>query len=271
MWLRSRFGIALLLALLCVSAKASDLSPSFKNLVYGQDPAQTMDVYAPAHAARAPIIVMVHGGAWRIGDKANRAITMNKVPHYLGRGFIFVSINYRLSRGVTSLEQAKDVAAAIGYVQRHAAEWGGDGSRMVLMGHSAGAHLAGLLSANPPQDIMPWKGTVLLDSAALDVPLLMGQSHARFYDWAFGKGEAAWQEASPYHQLRATALPMLLVCAAGRETSCPQAERFHEKAQGYNVQTNVYPVSMSHREINENLGKAVDLTNAVDRFITAVM
>ncbi len=65
-----------------------------------------------------------------------------------------------------------DVARALAAVQARAGEWGGDASRVVLMGHSAGAHLVALLSADPTRAAAegagPWRSAVVLDSAAID-------------------------------------------------------------------------------------------------------
>ena len=63
----------------------------------------------PPGRKQAPILVMVHGGAWKLGDKGNTGVVANKVLHWLPRGYIVVSLNYRLSRPPSPLEQAEDV------------------------------------------------------------------------------------------------------------------------------------------------------------------
>ena len=74
---------------------------------YGTDPAQRMDVYVPtspttgtnslvASAVRAPVIFMVHGGGWRHGDKAMGRVVQEKVNRWVPKGFILISINYRM-------------------------------------------------------------------------------------------------------------------------------------------------------------------------------
>src|SRR3954452_11730696 len=115
---------------------------------------------------------MVHGGAWMLGDKGNSGSVANKAKHWLPLGYILVSANYRMARPPNPLEQAEDVGRALAFVQANAASWGGDGSRVVLMGHSSGAHLVALLTAAPAvaarSGARQWLGTVSLDSAALD-------------------------------------------------------------------------------------------------------
>ena len=98
------------------------------------------------------------------------------------------------------------------------------------MGHSAGAHLAALLATTPSLSLgmvsTPWLGTVLLDSAALDVVKIMEASHARFYDRAFGRDPEYWKSASPFNALTGAGKPILAVCSTERADSCTQANRF---------------------------------------------
>ena len=259
-------------AALLLPAVALALSPTQADIPYGPDKQQRLDVYAPAGAMHAPVIVMVHGGGWRIGDKAHGGVTGSKAEHYLARGYMFVSINYRMENAVTPLDEAADVAQALDYVRRHAQSWGGDASHLVLMGHSAGAHLVALLSADPAHaNLAPWRATVVLDSAALDVPRVMQARHMGLYDDAFGKDEALWTAASPYHQLTRGAVPMLLVCSSRRLDSCPQATAFAAKAKEIGAEAATLPEDLSHMEINRSLGETGAYTNAVDQFIDGKM
>jgi acetyl esterase/lipase len=142
-----------------------------RDVAYGSDPAQRLDLYIPAAASGAPIIVMVHGGAWMLGDKGNSGVVANKVRHWLPKGYIVASANYRMGRPPNAVQQAEDVGRALAFVQQRAGEWGGDGSRVVLMGHSSGAHLVTLLTASAGvagrAGAKAWLGTVSLDSAAI--------------------------------------------------------------------------------------------------------
>ena len=69
-----------------------------RDLSYGTDPQQRLDVYIPAQAKDAPILFMVHGGAWIIGDKGASGFVSNKIVRWLPKGYILVSSNYRMSR-----------------------------------------------------------------------------------------------------------------------------------------------------------------------------
>lgn len=245
------------------------------DIAYGTEARQRFDVYLPAHARRAPIIVIVHGGAWMIGNKSLPQVVENKVAHWVTRGAILVSINYRLVPQVHPAEQADDVAHALAKVQALAPAWGGDPDRVVLMGHSAGAHLVALVGASPLRvqraGARPWLGTVALDSAALNLTGLMHQPHARFYDRAFGTDPAQWPDVSPIDALAAGAPPMLLVCSTQRpDHSCAQSAAFAARANARGVRASVSVQDLSHREVNATLGLPGSETEAVDAFLASI-
>lgn len=241
-----------------------------RDIAYGSDPAQRMDVYLPPHPA-GPVIFMVHGGGWRTGDKDASRVVTNKAAHWLPRGVIFISTNYRLLPAANPLEQANDVAQALAFAQSQAAAWGGDPARFVLMGHSAGAHLVSLLTADPTiatsRGAQPWLGTVSLDSATFDVVATMQAPHLRLYDAAFGSDPNFWREASPLYRLAGQTAPMLIVCSSLRSDSCPQGRAYAAKAATLGDAVTVLPEALTHAEINGNLGLASAYTDAVDGFL----
>ena len=249
-----------------------------RDLPYGTAPAQRMDVYAPAGVQGAPVLLLVHGGGWRHGDKAQAALVEHKVAHWTRKGYVVVSVNYRMLPEADPLQQAHDVARALAEAQRRAGSWGGDADRFVLMGHSAGAHLVALLAADPAlprsEGARPWRGTVALDSAAYDVVETMEGRHPKLYDEAFGRERSDWEAASPAHRLlasRAQPQPMLLVCSSGRQLPCPQAEAHARRLAARGGQVQVLPQQLTHREINQQLGLPGDYTAQVERFIDALV
>jgi arylformamidase len=246
-----------------------------RDVAYGPDSAQRFDVYLPAwKVAGAPVLVMAHGGAWLIGDKGSAGVVENKAAHWLPQGVIFVSVNYRLSPKADPLAQADDVAKALAAAQARAAGWGADPARFVLMGHSAGAHLVALLAADPSiatrQGARPWLGTVVLDSAALDLVKIMEGRHLRFYDRVFKDDPAYWRRASPLERLTGTPAPMFVVCSSRRRDSCAHAREFAAKATALGGHATVQPEALSHAEINKTLGQAGPYTQAVDAFLRSV-
>jgi acetyl esterase/lipase len=102
------------------------------------------DVWLPAAAAPTPIVICIHGGGWKNG---NRTTYRHLGPLLAERGFAAFSIDYRLVSGDENRYPAAvdDVRAAVAFVREHAAELNVDPKRVVLMGDSAGAHLASLV------------------------------------------------------------------------------------------------------------------------------
>lgn len=244
------------------------------DIAYGSDPRQRLDVYAPSNAEHAPVIVMVHGGAWAFGDKAARNVVENKVARWVARGFIFISVDYRMLPDNPPSTQVADVARALAFAQQHAKAWGGDPSQFILMGHSAGAHLVSLLTADPAigqaYGVEPWLGTVSLDSAALDVVQIMQQRHLPLYDRAFGNQPADWIAVSPTQQMHGRVVPFLAVCSTRRENSCPPAQAFVSKAHSFGSQAKVLPEDLTHEQINEQLGASSDYTRSVETFMRSL-
>lgn len=241
---------------------------------YGGHAHQRFDVYLPQGEQTlrdAPVIFMVHGGAWRTGDKAMSAVVLNKVARWVPKGFVLISTNYRLLPDADPLEQAWDVAQALSTAQAKAASWGASRHKFILMGHSAGAHLVALINASPVLatglGATPWLGTVSLDSACLDVAATMDGPHLRLYDRAFGRDPGFWQAVSPLHQMAKGAAPLLAVCSSRRQSACLQAEAYRRKAQGMGVRAQVLPQDLSHGDINARLGEAGVYTDAVERFM----
>ncbi|MGN6093910.1 MAG: hypothetical protein ACTHOL_16285, partial [Luteibacter jiangsuensis] len=101
------------------------------DVAYGSDPRQRFDVYLPPSPHDAPVIFMVHGGAWAIGDKTNPGVVEDKAAYWLPKGYVLISVNYRMVPEAGPLEQANDVARALAAAQRLATSWGADPHRFV--------------------------------------------------------------------------------------------------------------------------------------------
>lgn len=246
------------------------IAPGARKLTqsYGTAKGQAIDVYIPPGAHDAPVIVMVHGGAWKIGDKANTGSIENKLKYWLPKGYVFVSVNYRLLPEAMADAQAQDVAEAMQWVQAYAADWGASDRRIVLMGHSAGAHLVALLSSKPEMVGKPWAGTVVLDSAAMKISTVMQGRHPRFYDEAFGSDPAAWAKVSPMDQWTPAAVPMFVVCSTQRpDKPCDDAKAFQTQVQKAGKTMPILPQALSHADINRTLGLPGAYTQAVDAWV----
>lgn len=245
-----------------------------RDVAYGSDPLQRFDVYLPPHATGAPVILMVHGGGWYRGDKAMPAVVQGKLDRWVPKGFIFVSTNYRMVPAADPVEQARDVARALAAVQAKAPSWGGDPRKVILMGHSAGAHLVSLVTSDRALTSavvsQPFLGTISLDSAGYDIVMQMEGRHFELYDRAFGTDRKLWRDASPYYRIDRTARPILAVCSSRRMASPEQSRRFASRATSLGVRVEVHEEDLSHRQINEELGVNPDYTAAVERFMASL-
>ena len=267
-------GCLALLLLFAQPAAAVDLPAGAtvkKNIAYGADRDQRFDVYLPANPQNAPVLFMVHGGGWKRGDKDARGVVDNKIARWLPKGIIFVTVNYRMMPEQEPLVQAQDVAAALAKVQELAPSWGGDPDNMILMGHSAGAHLVTLITMAPEiargAGARPWKGTVSLDSGAMNVPAIMNKRHLGLYDEAFGDDPAEWEAVSPYHRVKGPTLPVFAVCRKRGDVSCPANQELAKKANGLGGKIEVLPMALTHGEINMDLGKPGAYTDRVEAFM----
>ena len=119
---------------------------------YAEGPRHGLDVYAPANAQGAPVVVFIYGGGWRAGDRGMYRFVGATLA---AAGVVCVVPDYRVWPEVRSPAFVQDAAQAVGWARAHAAEHGGDPARLFLMGHSAGAQIAAMLALNPA-----WLGAV---------------------------------------------------------------------------------------------------------------
>ncbi len=107
-----------------------------------------LDLFIPKGIANYPVVVLVHGGVWTVGNNRCSGLYTSVGEFLASQGVAAVLPNYRLSPGVRHPEHAKDVARAFAWVRSHIAKVGGRPDRIFLAGHSAGGHLAALLGTD---------------------------------------------------------------------------------------------------------------------------
>jgi len=125
------------------SAAARATLPARLDIAYGSDPGERLDVF-PTAAARAPVLVYIHGGYWRALDKRDASFI---APPFVAAGALVVVTNYALCPAASIDEIVRQQRAALAWVWRQAAAHGGDPERIVVAGHSAGGHLAAMMLA----------------------------------------------------------------------------------------------------------------------------
>ncbi len=208
---------------------------------YGSDPRQRLDVYAPASAAaRLPVVVFLYGGGWNSGYRGGYAFAARAIA---ARGFVVVVPDYRLVPAVRFPAFVDDAAAAVRWTVDHAGDYGGDAARIGVVGHSAGAHIALLMTldrhylaaAGVPGAV---KAVVGLAGPYDFLPFDAPSAIAAFGD---APDPAATQ---PIHFVRADAPPALLLTGDADDTVRPRntaALAAALRAAGAPVEVRTYP------------------------------
>ncbi len=131
-----------------------------RDVSYGSLPRQQLDIYVPAEAsggaAPAPVVVFLYGGGWQAGSRADYLFAGQA---FAARGYVTVIPDYRLYPAARFPLFLEDSAAAVAWTRRFVAEYGGDPRRIYLVGHSAGAYNAVMLTLDER-----WLATAGLDA-----------------------------------------------------------------------------------------------------------
>lgn len=252
-------------------------------LSYGPDPLQTVDVWTTA-AVDPTLMVYVHGGGWSRGDKAMIRGSA-KLEHWQSEADAVASVDYRLIPDATVEEQAADLAAALALLKKRAESLNFDPRQIVLVGHSAGAHLVALLGTDESYlrkaglSFADIAGVVLLDGAAYDVPVQLENGpdvmQSR-YRAAFGTDPARQARLSPTRQAAAPNAPAFLILHVQRPDGVAQSQALAAalKKAGTSVEIHGFPGTglKGHREINVRLGEPdYPATSVLDRWLEKVL
>ncbi len=273
---------SILLILLASSAFAAEPQVT-RDLAYAKpaDESRRLDVHAPAEGKDHPVLVWIHGGGWRKGDKTS---VQRKPRAFVDKGFVFVSVNYRFVPQVTVEQMTGDIAKAIKWVHDHAKQYGGSPDNVFVAGHSAGAHLAALVCTDGSYlkaeglSLSNIKGCIPVDTAVYDIPKQLkgaGPLRARLYTSAFGKDEAAQKRLSPITHVAGNKgiPPFLILHVASRPDATARSQAFAKALNGAGVKAELVPgVDKSHATINRELGLPDDKpTKAVFEFLDGVL
>lgn len=244
-------------------------------VLYGGDLRQQVDIYgSPDAVGDALLVFYIHGGGWRIG---NHKLVQDKPAHFTGEGHVFASAGYRLLPEAPVETQAADLGEALRAVRAQAADYGFDPDAIVLMGHSAGAHLAALLATDPRyagDAFGAIRGVVLVDGAGYDVPLAIATPETEvpnIYRDAFGSDPARHKALSPITHVGGRDAPdWLILHVAERATATRQAENFAAALRKAGRRVERVPLAGStHSRINREIGTeaGAEQTQAIDAFL----
>lgn len=270
----------------CVGALDGPDTREYRQLP-GIDPSLlSLDVYRRPAATGCPVVVWIHGGGWTTGDKQGKAIR-TKVDWAGRHGVVLVSVNYRLATPTNDVRWpafGQDVATSVAWVVEHATELGADPARLVLMGHSAGAHLATIVSVHPTllTDVglerSAIRCVVSLDSASYDLTRYDDGTDAGAQDapalvrTAFGDDPTTLADGSPQVQVRQHpgTVADLLVVTRGLAQRKDQARSYAGAVSATGAATQVVDATgYTHEQVNTQLGAPGEQveTPAVDAFL----
>lgn len=194
-----------------------------KNLTYFEAdskqslPEKQLNVFAPKGAKDLPVLIFIHGGSWKSGNK--------EIYDFLGsrlarKSVVTVVIDYPLAPDfqIQSMELA--AVQAVIWTKKHIANYGGDPDQIFISGHSAGGHLAALLATKESNFLNsemenPLKGAILIDPAGLDMHWFLqetkGTDEGTKYLGAFTEDPEVWKVTSPIYFLEGKNMPMLIM------------------------------------------------------------
>ncbi|MBV8282758.1 MAG: alpha/beta hydrolase [Candidatus Eremiobacteraeota bacterium] len=238
---------------------------------YGADSEfEALDLYLPHGAARAPVAVYVHGGAWVSGDKSQYVALGDAFARC---GIAAAIVNYPLAPDTPAAQQAHELGAAVRWLQGNAAQSGFDVARLYLVGHSAGAQLAwfAIVSGIVPRTRVA--GVVAIGAVGIDPSRDVNALDPRYrgiYDPAFGPDRSQWQSFDIAPRLRGVEPPSLVI--HGRDDDmAPEAisaELYEQLKTTGNQVEYLQPSARGHWDLIERLTEPGDATmTAIERFI----
>lgn len=219
-----------------------------KNLTYLEAdskqalPEKQLNVFAPRGAKDLPVLIFIHGGSWKSGNK--------EIYDFLGsrlarKSVVTVVIDYPLAPGyqIQSMELA--AVQAVIWTKNHISNYGGNPNQIFISGHSAGGHLAALLATKESNFLdsemkNPLKGAILIDPGGLDMHWFLeetkGTDEGTKYFEAFTDDPEVWKATSPIYFLDGKNMPILIM--EGEKTYPGirlTIDRFRKEADGRGI------------------------------------
>jgi acetyl esterase/lipase len=222
------------------------------DIVYQQSHGNALDVYVPAHGQSRAVVVFFYGGSWESGRRQDYRFVAEALT---ARGYSVVIPDYRKYPEVVFPAFVEDAAAAVAWVHRHIAEYGGDPGRIFVAGHSAGAHIAALLALDPtylqaqamsPMDL---RGMIGLAGPYDFLPLQTARLKAVF------PGEHLQYLAQPVNVLQPPNPPVLLLVGRKDETVLPR----NSESLAQHIQKTGGRVELRYFENEGHIGMALRL------------
>ncbi|MEP0393014.1 MAG: alpha/beta hydrolase [Erythrobacter sp.] len=258
--------------------RLATMQPS-SSLAYGSDERQKVDFFAPQNNGDESFLIMhIHGGGWSIGS---RKAVDEKPLHFTGSGYAFASTGYRLLPDAQVEQQAADIGRSLRLLREQASELGINSDRIVIMGHSAGAHLAALIGTDPKYAGTAFdaiEGVILLDGAAYNIPAQLRSEDAllpRLFKRTFGDDVSRQRALSPITHVGGGDAPnWLILFDADRAPSGDRSKELGNALERGGKSVEVLAISnTNHGRLNSEIGteEGSQQTRAIDSFLAQVL
>ncbi len=230
-----------------------------------------LDIYYPTNMSNRPVVIYVHGGGWKQGDKSQQL--QNKINLAMSNNIVLVSVNYRLSPNpanpsniyrVKYPDHNNDVADAVMWVYQNITTFNGDKDNLVLLGHSAGGHLVSLTGTRksllqsrgfPMQSL---KGVASIDIEAYNIYKKSITEGNITYHNAFGTDANTCFEASPEFNLWGASgyYPRFFIGMRGSANWKADQYKFIQTLQGASIPVDYLDAgnAYNHAQINDAIG-----------------
>jgi acetyl esterase/lipase len=256
----------------CASAAKTFEVKDIRDVAYYEGPdadkeKHKLDLFLPKDQGDFPVVMFVHGGAWRHGDKNFFGVYSALGKMFARNGIGAVVINYRLSPAVMHPEHEKDVARAFAWTHENIKKYGGRPDEIFICGHSAGGHLVALLASDESylkaqglsfkdiKGVMPLSGVYALpDTAMLKLEVGFSKGDKKYdatvakpeilFTSVFGKDPEARKQAFPLSHVQ-KGLPPFLIVYADRDlpTLDQGAKEFAKELKAKDVQVEVLQIT----------------------------
>ncbi|MFC1768124.1 alpha/beta hydrolase [Nanoarchaeota archaeon] len=240
----------------------------------------SLDVYMPKSDGEYPVIVYIHGGGWNKGDKG---LIYSKDEHFTSKGYVFVSINYRLTEekrgkhnGVMYPMHNEDAASAIKWVNDNIEDYRGN-DNLILMGHSAGGGIMAAIAVDSKylnaegMSLSDIDCAISIDASGFDINERLDNcflaAQCDVFTNAFGEDKDIWTEASPINKISSSVPDFFVATTGGMRLDYTQA--FVDELDEHNVNNEMKVLSQyGHITIDSKLGKSGEtITTEVQKFL----
>lgn len=219
-------------------------------------PSHSLDVYAPNKVAgkKNKVIIFIHGGAWKGGSKDSPR-HRNVGKSFAKNGIVAVVINYRLWPETKYYGMAADCAKAFAWVEKNIGQYGGDPNEIYVSGHSAGGHLAALITTDSTYLMKegfpaksPIRGCVLNDPFGLNMLDYLGHGDpvdALLFNIIFTDLPTEWKKGSPYYHVEKDDVRYFMLYGGATMPSVKQeCKEFYDRNRYLNNSIEIHRVTL---------------------------